>query len=77
MSFAETEEMASSVALLIQNLTTCLAGLDLHQAVLKRYEEDKKKGVRSPYPQLKLGESFITKHPDHRASLLNQNFTIS
>ncbi|KAK3759084.1 hypothetical protein RRG08_010697 [Elysia crispata] len=62
MSFAETEEMASSVALLIQNLTTCLAGLDLHQAVLKRYEEDKKKGVRSPYPQLKLddeGQSFL------------------
>ncbi|GFR82849.1 Unc-45-like protein A [Elysia marginata] len=62
MSVAETEEMASSVALLVQNLTTCLAGLDLYQAALKQHEEDKKKGVRNPYPQLRLddeAQSFL------------------
>ncbi|GFO40405.1 unc-45-like protein a [Plakobranchus ocellatus] len=56
MSGAETEEMASSVALLIQNIIMCLAGLDVYQALLKQYEEDKKKGNRKPYPQLKLDD---------------------
>ena len=78
MSVAQTEEMASSVALLMQNLITSVAGLDLHQAAIKQFEEDKKKGVRTPYPQLKLGELrkmlsqswFVWSDCRHRSSII-------
>ncbi|XP_059159909.1 protein unc-45 homolog B-like [Physella acuta] len=53
---ADTEEMASSVALLIQNLITYFTGLNEHQDALKKYEEAKKKGERQPYPHIKLSE---------------------
>uniref|UniRef100_A0A0B7B3H2 Protein unc-45 homolog B n=2 Tax=Arion vulgaris TaxID=1028688 RepID=A0A0B7B3H2_9EUPU len=56
MSRMETAEMASSAALAVQNIITYFTGLDAHQAILKKYEDDKKKGERLMYPHLKLSE---------------------
>ncbi|XP_005094603.1 protein unc-45 homolog B isoform X2 [Aplysia californica] len=52
---AETEEMSSSVALLVQNLISYYTELDQYIASVQKHEEEKKKGVRKPYPQLQLG----------------------
>ncbi|CAG5124054.1 unnamed protein product, partial [Candidula unifasciata] len=56
MSRSETVEMTTCVALVIQHLITYYTGLDKHQATLKKYEEEKKKGERLPYPHLKLDD---------------------
>ncbi|KAI8764635.1 protein unc-45 B, partial [Biomphalaria glabrata] len=56
LSQASSEDKASPVALLLQNLMTYYTGLDEHLDTLKKYEEAKKKGERMPFPRIKLDE---------------------
>ncbi|KAK0044889.1 protein unc-45 B [Biomphalaria pfeifferi] len=56
LSQAFSEDKASPVALLLQNLMTYYTGLDEHLETLKKYEEAKKKGERMPFPRIKLGK---------------------
>lgn len=48
---ADTEDMASSVALLVQNLISYSTGLHDYVASVEQHEIDKKKGSRQRYPQ--------------------------
>nr|KAG5698914.1 hypothetical protein BaRGS_006808 [Batillaria attramentaria] len=50
-----TGEMPLAVAHLIQTLFNVYCGLDEFTAAIKHYEEERKKGERPRYPQLKMG----------------------